>query len=305
MPCFNHARFVADSAKGVSSQTHSDLELIIVDDCSSDNSWEVICALATGDSRIRPFRHERNQGASKSRNDGLRAAKGEFIGFCDADDIWEREKLKIQVALLENNPDCDVAYCDSLIIDENGLHGGQRFSERFPPPKTSSGWLFSELVGRNFINMQSVVMRKECLRRAGNFDEGIMWVEDWWYWVRLSRHHRFLYSEEPLARYRIHSRSTNRVQQRGYSVNRFKVFKRILLEYADLSPAAKGDIIYKMGIDLCNLGKYRAGRRLLWEAVRLSMTDPRAFSRFCKASVRIVLSAGTRQRMKLQNVGRR
>ncbi len=294
MPCFNHARFVVESAEGILRQTLEDLELIIVEDCSSDNSWEVIQSVARKDSRVKTIRHGHNQGVSKSRNDGLRVASGGFIGFCDADDIWEKDKLRLQMELLRSNPTYDLTYCDSIIIDENGFSTGKRFSQLFPPPKPASGSLFPKLLGRNFVNMQSVLMRKECVKLAGYFDENIKWVEDWWYWVRLSRHHRFLYSQEPLARYRVHGHSTNRVQKRGYAVNRVKVFRRILREFTDLPRSAKADIVFKMGVDFCELGKIRAGRRLLWHAVGSSMTDVRAATTFFRALGRIILFATVR-----------
>lgn len=288
MPCFNHARFIPESVNGILAQTYTDLELIIVEDCSPDNSWDVIRSLTTKDCRIKVIRHERNQGASKSRNDGLRVAGGAFIGFCDADDIWEPGKLRFQLNLLQNNPDYDVVYGDTSVIDENGSPTGRRFSSLFPVPKAASGWPFRELVTRNFINMQSVLMRRECVQSAGYFDEEIKWVEDWWYWVRLSRHHRFLYFKEPLAKYRVHGRSTNRIQKRSCCVNRFKVYHRILQQYTDLPLSAKREVVYNMGAELCDLGKRRAGRRLLWDTIKLSMIDLRAFSTFCRALRRIV-----------------
>src|SRR5437867_410613 len=94
MPCFNHARFLADAVDGVLRQTHADLELLITDDGSTDNSWEVMSRFARADWRIKLIRHEKNEGLPKSRNDGLRMAKGDFIAFCDSDDVWERNKLR-------------------------------------------------------------------------------------------------------------------------------------------------------------------------------------------------------------------
>jgi glycosyltransferase involved in cell wall biosynthesis len=283
MPCFNHARFLRESVDAILQQTFKDFELIIVDDCSSDDSWEVIRSIANRDSRIRAFKHELNQGASKSRNDALQAANGAYIGFCDADDIWESEKLEIQVNFLQNDPEYDLVYCDAAIIDEKGALTGERFSEWFPPPTAASGNLFGDLVGRNFINIQSVLMRKEC---GGQFDEKIKWVEDWWYWIKASHDHRFRYSKEPLARYRVHSMSTNVVQRRGYRFNRYKVFKRILRDYANIPNTAKADILYKMGVDLCGLGKRRAGRRLFLSAVEMAIRDLRAINSLPRAAAR-------------------
>ena len=287
MPCFNHARFLADSVDGVLRQTYPDVELIIVDDCSRDGSWAAISELARKDQRIKPVRHEQNQGASKSRNDGLEMAAGDFIAFCDADDIWEIGKLTAQIELLRRNPEYDIVYGDTHIIDETARQTGRRFSEKFPPPKRASGWLFEELAVRNFVNIQSVLMRKNCLAGGERFDRAIKWVEDWWFWIELSREHQFLYLETPLARYRVHSRSTNLVQKRGYRVNRFKVFKRILAEYPDLPGSLKAEIAYRMGVELWNLGKRRMARRLFQGAVGHAGESIRGYPKLCQLLPRI------------------
>jgi len=212
MPCFNHARFLRESVSSILKQSFADLELVVVDDCSRDASWDVIKELSSCDSRVVPIKHKFNQGASSARNSGLRLAKGEFIGFCDADDIWEEDKLRCQKKALESNPRYGVTYCDASIVDENGKSTGNNFSSQFPPPNNASGNLFGYLITRNFVNMPSVLMRSQCVNDSGYFDQHIKWVEDWWYWIKLSRSHRFLYEPEPLVRYRIHSQSTGVVQ---------------------------------------------------------------------------------------------
>jgi glycosyltransferase involved in cell wall biosynthesis len=286
MPCFNHARFLTDSVQGILRQTHTDFELIIIDDCSSDNSWEIVSRLAKNDARIKTIRHELNLGASRSRNDGLRIAGGGYIGFCDADDIWEPDKLEVQILLLEKNPNFDMTCCDAIIIDENGQYTKRRFSGEFPPPKSASGDLFSNLVRSNFINAQTVLMRRKCLITAGYFDEKIKWVEDWWYWINISRWHLILYCEQPLARYRVHSRSTGVTQKSSYRVNRYKVFHRILRKYDDLSVRLRAEILYKMGIELCSLGKKHSGRRLLRNSGKLALTDIHAIGTFGRSLMR-------------------
>jgi hypothetical protein len=99
MPCYNHGSFVAESAAAVLGQTFADLELIIVDDASKDHSMEILRKLAQRDARVKTIAHEQNRGPSGSRNDGLRAATGEFVAFCDADDLWKPEKLARQIRL--------------------------------------------------------------------------------------------------------------------------------------------------------------------------------------------------------------
>jgi glycosyltransferase involved in cell wall biosynthesis len=289
MPCFNHARFLNDSVRSVLGQSGFDLELIVVDDCSTDGSWETLSNLAKKDSRLRIHGHSINQGASRSRNDAIKMATGDFIAFCDADDVWEKDKLELQIKMLRSNPDYDFAYCDAKIVDENGEATGRLFSQLFPPPSKPSGNLFDVLIVRNFINMQSVLMRRKCLELTGHFDEKIKWVEDWWFWIKASSHYRFLYTSALLARYRIHRASTSKLQKHGYFVNRFTVCKRVLTECRNLTIPGRAKIVYGMGVGLCELGKYRSGRRLLWHSAGLAIADVRALAVAGNALRRLVL----------------
>jgi glycosyltransferase involved in cell wall biosynthesis len=291
MPCYNHGRFVAESARSILGQTHKELELIIVDDFSADDSRQVLTTLAGQDQRIKLVLHEKNQGASKSRNDGLAVARGDFICFCDADDLWMPEKLSVQLETLERNRQYDVAYCDARIIDEHGAATGRRFSGMFPPPKNPTGQLFSQLCLRNFINMQTVMLRRKCLQPGANFDGNIKWVEDWWYWIQLSKKHLFVYSEQPLAEYRVHSRSTNLTQRQGYHINRFKVFHRALKGYPDISPEVRSQIWYHMAVCLLHLHKPGLGRRFLIQALKISLQDWSAIPQGVRPLARLLLGA--------------
>lgn len=290
MPCFNHGRFIEDSMNSILQQTHANLELIVADDCSSDDSWEVAQSIAAKDDRVIVLKHPANQGASRSRNSAIGRAKGQFIGFCDADDVWESGKLEFQLSQLTQHPDRDVAYCDSTIIDEQGAPTGERFSQLYPPPPVESGDLFAELLLRNFINMQSVLVRRQCIERVGLFDEGVKWVEDWWYWIQMAREHRFIYSTRPLARYRVHRNSTNKVRARGYCVNRFKVYRKILNQYPDLSGAAKGRILYEMGVELGQLKKAKMAGSVLALAMQQTLRSVRTYPTAFKAACRWMMS---------------
>ena len=294
MPCFNHARFIAESVRAILKQSHTHLELIIIDDRSSDDSWNIISDFATTEARIRAIRHARNLGAAQSRNSALRMASGDYIAFCDADDVWEEDKLASQTRLLQTNPDFDVAYCDALIVNKEGSPTGRTFSEMFPPPKPNDGYLFEELVRRNFINIQCALLRNVCIKRVEGFDKNIKWVEDWWFWIQLSRHCRFLYSAEPLARYRVHDQSTNKIHKKGYAVNRFRVLRRIIRGFPDLPVATRADVIFNMGVSLCEAGKYLVGRRLLWDSLRFLSEDLRALKSCVRAMRRLLMDTARR-----------
>jgi glycosyltransferase involved in cell wall biosynthesis len=270
MPCYNAAPYVEDSVRAILAQTLTDFELIIVEDSSSDNSAEVLQHLVKLDPRIRLIIHDRNRGASRSRNDGLHAARGEYIGFCDADDLWKPDKLQRQVALLQENPSYDLTYCNSEIIDSKGNLTGALFSDQFAPPTSPSGNLFEELCATNFVNMQTVLLRRS-IGEGIYFDEGIKWVEDWWQWIRLSRKHRFLYEETAMAQYRVHAQSTGLTQKPGIQRNRWKVCRRTLAAHQDLPLGLQSLLWYQMAMALSSLRRRRLARKYLLRSVNLAL----------------------------------
>jgi glycosyltransferase involved in cell wall biosynthesis len=296
MPCFNHAAFVGESIEGVLAQSVSDLELIVVDDCSMDTSREVIEKYVRSDPRVRGIYHETNLGASRSRNDGMRAAQSQFLAFCDADDVWMPTKLARQLEILEKHPVHHVAYSDARIIDERGEETGERFSDKFPVPGNGSGRLFEELCTRNFINMQTAVVRRECIADSGYFDEQIKWVEDWWFWVKIANTHSFVYTDEALAKYRVHQKSTGRVQREGYKANRIKVFHRTLRNYPGISSELKGQIYYHIGAALDGLAKNRYARRCFIRSLQLQRPNLRALCRLLLSLIKIPFASRASKR---------
>ena len=104
MPSWNTASFIAESIQCVIDQTYSNWELIIVDDCSTDNTDEVIAKFT--DNRIKYFKNEKNSGAALTRNRALREAQGEWIAFLDSDDLWDSQKLVKQITYMRNNNLC-------------------------------------------------------------------------------------------------------------------------------------------------------------------------------------------------------
>ena len=102
MPSYNTAQYIADSIASVRAQTYQDWELIIVDDCSTDHTDEIVASFLE-DARIRYLKNESNSGAAVSRNRALREAKGKWIAFLDSDDLWHPEKLEKQIAFMKTN----------------------------------------------------------------------------------------------------------------------------------------------------------------------------------------------------------
>jgi glycosyltransferase involved in cell wall biosynthesis len=281
IPCFNHASFVGEAIEAVLAQTMDDLELIVVDDCSRDNSPEVIDKYVKKDPRVRAIYHQINQGISPSRDDAIRISRGAYLAFCDADDVWMPNKLARQLEVLEKHPEHDVAYSDAAIINETGIETGAHFSDQFPVPGNGSGRLFDLLCTRNFINIQTAILRRECIADSGYFadGEGIKLVDDWWFWLRVSYRHSFIYTDELLAKYRVHQMSTGLVQRPAYNVNSIKLFHRILRDYPAVPSKTKSEIYYHIGMALTGLGKEKSARRCFIRAMEFQQLNLKALCR--------------------------
>ncbi|WP_313264657.1 glycosyltransferase family 2 protein [Sphingobacterium sp.] len=102
-PVYNAERFIHETAKSVMGQTYKDWEWILVDDCSSDSSWEILKELASNDPRIRVYKNNENLRSGKTRNFAIGAATGRFIAFLDSDDVWHENKLSIQIPFMVEN----------------------------------------------------------------------------------------------------------------------------------------------------------------------------------------------------------
>lgn len=134
MPSYNTAQYIEESIQSVRMQTYTNWELIIVDDCSTDNTDEVVREIQ--DSRIKYMKNEKNSGAAESRNRALREAKGKWIAFLDSDDLWYPEKLEKQIAFMKKN-DYYFSYTKYTEINPSGEDNGVTVSG--PKRITKSG----------------------------------------------------------------------------------------------------------------------------------------------------------------------
>jgi teichuronic acid biosynthesis glycosyltransferase TuaG len=119
MPLYNSAAFMAESVESVIHQTFPDFELILVDDCSTDNTLAVARGFAEADGRIRIVAQSANGGACAARNAGISAARGRYIAFLDSDDLWKQDKLAVQISGMQQK-DAAFSYTDYIVTDEHG-----------------------------------------------------------------------------------------------------------------------------------------------------------------------------------------
>ncbi len=179
VPVFNGAATIARTLESLRCQTYTDWELIVVDDGSTDETVDRVARIR--DARIRLITSTRS-GRARARNRGLAQARGRFVGFCDADDLWTPDKLERQVEALRLHPDAGAAYTWTAFIDER---------DRFLFAKRGSlrqGNVYADLLATFFLASGSnVLARRHCLDVVGGFDERLTSVEDWELWLRVAR----------------------------------------------------------------------------------------------------------------------
>lgn len=206
---YNHSRFILETLESVKAQTYKHTELIILDDCSSDDSVVIIGRWLRKNAIECTFvRHEKNQGICKSLNDALSHATGKYVSMIASDDLWLPDKIDRQVAIMESQPESvGVLYSDAFQIDENGLHLPEMLIASCRNlPEIPQGQILDALLKGNFIGGQTALIRRRCYDKVGMYDENLPW-EDWDMWMRMARHYSFLYSPMPAAKYRIHEQS--------------------------------------------------------------------------------------------------
>ncbi|MGZ4893068.1 MAG: glycosyltransferase family 2 protein, partial [Halobacteriota archaeon] len=128
MKSYNHELYISEAIVSVLNQDFEDLELIIVDDASTDESRQIIERFAEQDPRIRVIFHEQNFGITRVVNDGIDAARGKFIAQIDSDDVWVTDKLRKQLAVVERDENV-IVWSEGRLIDQNGRPLGKNFSE--------------------------------------------------------------------------------------------------------------------------------------------------------------------------------
>lgn len=123
MPSYNSSGYIAQSIDSIINQSYTNWELLITDDCSTDNTCEIVERYAARDSRIKLFALEENKGAGIARNNSIKEARGRYIAFCDSDDCWLPDKLKIQIELMACTG-AEICYGSYLTCDENNVNTG-------------------------------------------------------------------------------------------------------------------------------------------------------------------------------------
>ena len=201
MNCLNCEKYLMEAIDSVFAQTYEDWEIIFWEDKASVDNSEMI-ARSYG-SKLRYFRSDVSLPLYGSRNLALQQARGKYIAILDCDDMWQPTKLEEQIPLLERDDTIGLVYSDVFMFNEKGKE--KQLFEYIRPYRCN---IFSELLQHNFINTQTVVIRREAFGSIGNpFDARLIMGGDYDAYLRISYKWKVDYVNKPLARYRIHRNS--------------------------------------------------------------------------------------------------
>ena len=207
MPAFNAEKTIAQAIQSVLDQTYTILELIVVNDASSDNTLQIAQQFAREDVRVHVITNETNLGVSGSRNRGIALSHGDWIAFLDSDDMWQPDKIEKQCVALSNDESSVLCFTGSSFIDERGIPYGYTL-------KVPEQICYQELLKQNLISCSSVLAKKNVLERYPMIRDPMI-HEDYVTWLRILRTIPYATGvNEPLLIYRIgrHSKSGNKIR---------------------------------------------------------------------------------------------
>jgi glycosyltransferase involved in cell wall biosynthesis len=200
MPVYNRQNYVGRSIDSVMNQSYSAVELIVIDDGSTDGTLEILRSYG---SSIRLLTQQHG-GPYVARNLGLSCAKGRYIAFIDSDDVWTRDKLACQMPLF-SQPATFLVYGNGRYVDyRNQKCPGRELKAAFDQLKPRRGRVLKHLAQGNFIPQSSVVVRAECFGTYGPFPAVNMRGADYFKWLQIARHHEFDYVDQCVFEYAVH-----------------------------------------------------------------------------------------------------
>jgi glycosyltransferase involved in cell wall biosynthesis len=284
---YNAASTLAETLASVEAQTFGDLEIVVIDDGSSDATPALLEARARTSSRLL-WKRQPNAGVAAAREHAIALARGELIAFVDADDIWLPDKVAAEVALFDRDPAVAFVYCDA--IDFFPTHDASRswFAEKRP----ARGDVLCELFNGNFALTSTVMVRKAALLAVGGFDRALRVNEDFELWLRLAAEYRFDYVDAILVRRRILESGLTRANPMKCYLQDLAIIDAWVARRPDLFAASSGIVRRRRALILSRVGyqhladrAFAAARRAYAEAYRLGQRDKATLFRLVAAHV--------------------
>lgn len=232
LPCYNGASLLGESIESCINQTYKDWELIIINDCSTDNTLAVAMGFAKKDERIHVYTNTKNSKLPASLNNGFRKATGEYWTWTSDDNIMHPEMLKTMVAYLDKHVDVGMVVSNSYVIDEEG----NLIGENYVPSDLQSRMMLNNYVGASFM------YRRECAQLVGEYREDLFLVEDYEFFLRMSFCCKFAVIPDFLYYYRDNPNSLTATRQKEIK-ERLTQLRLMYREKAELAYAHQPQLL--------------------------------------------------------------
>lgn len=180
IPVYNHETFIAEAIESVLQQSYPNLQIIVVDDGSTDGTKDVLEKFKGKIELI----SQANAGLPAARNAGIRRATGEFIAFLDSDDVFLPEKIEKQLRVFEENPEVGMVHTGASVVRPNET-GWEVWYDYWPPTYATREEQIDELLKWNYMVVSTVMVRRELFSQVGLFNESLRYAEDYEMWLRL------------------------------------------------------------------------------------------------------------------------
>lgn len=276
IPTYNRAAWLQEAVNSVANQTFSDVELIIADDGSDDDTRQIVSHFSHP---VRYLRLAHSGRPAVVRNRALEAAAGDLVAFLDDDDLWAPQKLEEQVAIFEQRPDLAFIYCDARAMSETGQLSPSLLSPEQKRPER----LFDALLTSCFIYPSTVMAHRGRLLEAGGFDESLPIVEDYDLWLRLAHRGQIDFLSRPAVTVRRHDEGISARRKRQTAEGTIRVLQRV---WRNMQLTGRQRLLLRrslarshthLALFLRGAGEPREARKHFWRAIRWNPLRPRAW----------------------------
>ncbi|HLH07362.1 MAG TPA: glycosyltransferase [Terriglobales bacterium] len=206
IPCYKLAHYLGECLESILSQSYKDFEILVMDDCSPDNTGEVVASFS--DPRIRYIRNNPNLGHLKNYNKGIELSRGEYVWLISADDkISKPYALERYLRVLDEHPEVGYAFCSSYSVVDGQLAEIEAYSVHAVEDRIFSGKMFliGSLAKTNGVPAAAGMVRRGCYQSLGVFPLDLPYAGDWFLWCLFALHHDVAYFAEPMVEYRKHN----------------------------------------------------------------------------------------------------
>ncbi|HJO93754.1 MAG TPA: glycosyltransferase family A protein [Victivallales bacterium] len=282
IPVYNNTTYIQETVRSILNQTYKDFEIIIIDDGSPDEStWELVSAFQEP---VKAFK-QKNQGIAGAKNACVEKASGEYIAFCDHDDLWEPDKLEKQVKILDENGEIGFVFT-----------GFTRFNKKEGEIKTLSQKIdsrdvFASLLKKSYIYTSTLLIRRSLWNKAGGYNTTFTLADDLEFHLRLAYNAKPYCLSEPLMLYRLHTSNTSRSSaskaKYPYELERIYTY---WLSVENLTAAQRKCLKKRLGkcyFDMAKLAIEKSDKpkymKLLKKAVKEDRLNRRYLLRFLRA----------------------